>query len=139
CAEADPFVSRVVRHQRRMVVRGHKDVCRASRCPANTHSSPPVLSTFKHSLEQVPVSGCEDSPIDFINKVPRSLFGVIPCDAIFMLCQLERLLYRAYNIEVMTVCKGTILQPRCLCMVAWNRAHNNVLCMMQRLLDCPRH
>src|SRR5699024_10033018 len=116
---------------------GHKDVRRASRCPANTHSSPPVLRTLKHSLEQVPVSGCEDSSINLINKVPRALFRVIPLDAIFMLCKLERLLYRAYDIEVVTVCKGAILQPRGVSMIAWNRAHNNVLCMMQRLLNSP--
>src|SRR5699024_11335540 len=136
-AEADPFVSRVIRHQRRVVVRGHEDVCRASRCPANAHSSPPVLRAFKHSLEQVPVSGCEDGSVDFVDKVPRSFFGVVPCDAIFMLCKLERLLYRAYYIEVVAVSKWPVLQPCGVSMIARHGAHNNVLCMVQRLLNSP--
>ena len=83
--------------------------------------------------------GCEDSSIDFVDKVPRAIFGVVPLDAILMLRKLERLLYCAYDIEVVAIGKGTILQPCGVSMVAWNRAHNDVLCMMQGFLNSPLH
>src|SRR5699024_10653466 len=100
------------------------DVRRSSRCPANTHSRPPVLRAFKHSLEQMSVSGCEDSSIDFVNEVPCAFFGVVPLDAILMFGKLERLLYRAYNIEVVAIGKGAILQSCGVSVVAWNSTHN---------------